>query len=628
MSQGMLTLLTKEQFILSWTPSMSVPTRLMSHPPANRSLISSRILSIFDFLVLYLCYKSARSRHPRCTWVTRVGDSFPPRRTRAEKGHRRLREICGPPRSGKFMRRWRKEDKEDVIETLSERADGMFRWVFCQLEMLRNCLPQNVRRALRELPSTLDETYERMLWDILKANPDQAYRLLQCLTVAVRPLRVNELAEVLALNFDETEGGIPVLNKDWKWDDEEQGVLSTCSSLVVIVDDDNYPRTRVVQFAHFSVKEFLTSDRLSNLKADISRFHIRLEPAHTVVAQACMAILLSSDDNDLASRDPTDLPRSPSESPRSVYSMYNPEKPWDPWADHAQFENVADSDSTDLPRSPYKSPLSKYIMEHWVGHAQFENVSSHIEDGMRCLFNPAKPHFAAWLSRSFNFRPYLVKPFFRGDSLDTILMKRDCPLESTSASEDNAPCCLYYAALYGFRDLTKYLIHKYPQHVNATVDLDGRPTPLAAALSNGHVQVAELLLQHGAVLHIGYQGRTLLHAASKDGLIDVTQWLLEHSVDANVQDDDHSTPLHWAARYGRLELVRTLLEHGGDVNATTALDNHTPLHKASEGGHFEVVQLLIQNGADVTTDLQGLLLLAYHRGVPKLCSSSLSSGRM
>ena len=27
--------------------------------------------------------------------------------------------------SGKFMRRWRKEDKEHVIETLSERADGM-----------------------------------------------------------------------------------------------------------------------------------------------------------------------------------------------------------------------------------------------------------------------------------------------------------------------------------------------------------------------------------------------------------------------------------------------------------------------------------------------------------------------
>ncbi|KAN0136449.1 hypothetical protein V8E53_005817, partial [Lactarius tabidus] len=60
--------------------------------------------------------------------------------------------------SGTLMKRWREEDKEHVIKTLSERADGMFRWVFCQLEMLQNCLPQNVRHVLQELPASLDET--------------------------------------------------------------------------------------------------------------------------------------------------------------------------------------------------------------------------------------------------------------------------------------------------------------------------------------------------------------------------------------------------------------------------------------------------------------------------------------
>ncbi|KAH8983642.1 hypothetical protein EDB92DRAFT_2117399 [Lactarius akahatsu] len=62
--------------------------------------------------------------------------------------------FSGP---GKFMKRWREEDKEHVIETLSERADGTFRWVFCQLEVLRNCPPQDVRRVLRELPKSLDD---------------------------------------------------------------------------------------------------------------------------------------------------------------------------------------------------------------------------------------------------------------------------------------------------------------------------------------------------------------------------------------------------------------------------------------------------------------------------------------
>jgi ankyrin repeat protein len=41
-----------------------------------------------------------------------------------------------------------------------------------------------------------------------------------------------------------------------------------------------------------------------------------------------------------------------------------------------------------------------------------------------------------------------------------------------SSGEDDAPLCLYYAALCGFRDLTKQLITMYPQHVNARVGLN------------------------------------------------------------------------------------------------------------------------------------------------------------
>ncbi|KAH9069464.1 hypothetical protein EDB83DRAFT_436884, partial [Lactarius deliciosus] len=384
--------------------------------------------------------------------------------------------------SGKFMRRWRKEDKEHVIETLSERADGMFRWVFCQLEVLRNCLQQNVRRVLRELPESLDETYERILREIGKVNSDQAYRLLQCLTVATRPLRVDELAEVLALDFDGAKGGIPVLNSDWRWDDEQQGVLSTCSSLIVVVDDE-YSETRVVQFAHFSVKEFLTSDRLANLAADISRFHIRPEPAHTVIAQACLAILLRSNCNDMAESG---------------------------------------------------SPLSDYAARHWVDHAQFESVSLHVEDGMRSLFDPTEPYFPAWL-KSFN----IDKPWdsFVGRHLRRARWNDDSDLSAgpNSPNESYAPSCLYYAALCGFRDLTKHLIVEYPQHVNARVGLN--ESPLAAALSNKHIQVAELLHQHDAVLHISHSSHTLLHAASEDGLMDVTKWLLSIGANANAQLD-------------------------------------------------------------------------------------------
>ena len=159
-----------------------------------------------------------------------------------------------------------------------------FRWVFCQLEMLRNCLPQNVRRVLRELPASLDETYERMLREIMKVNPDQVYRLLQCLTVSTRPLRVDELAEVLALDFDLAEEGIPVLNKGWRWDDEEQGVLSTCSSLIVVVDSYDYdferdPRCTICSFLSEGVLDFGSPCRHKSRHLPLS-YPARTSPHH------------------------------------------------------------------------------------------------------------------------------------------------------------------------------------------------------------------------------------------------------------------------------------------------------------------------------------------------------------
>jgi hypothetical protein len=216
--------------------------------------------------------------------------------------------------------------------------------VFCQLEVLRQCFPPSVRRVLQELPESLDETYERILREIRRPNQGHARRLLQCLVAAARSLRVEELAEVLA--FDFSAEGIPKLNPGWRWEDQEEAVMSACSSLVIIVKDGD---TRIVQFSHFSVKEFLTSDRLGrSSNEEISRYHVPLEPAHTILAQACIGVLLKLDDS----------------VDRDKIKMF---------------------------------PLAKYAAEHWVKHARFEGVSSYIKDRIECLFDPDKPYFVAWI---------------------------------------------------------------------------------------------------------------------------------------------------------------------------------------------------------------------------------------
>jgi hypothetical protein len=90
-----------------------------------------------------------------------------------------------------------------------------FRWVFCQLEILSHCLPPSVRLTLEEFPESLDETYERILKELKKPNKGLAQHVLQSLIVAIRSLRVVELAELLTLVFYDAEG-IPRLKLDWR----------------------------------------------------------------------------------------------------------------------------------------------------------------------------------------------------------------------------------------------------------------------------------------------------------------------------------------------------------------------------------------------------------------------------
>ena len=150
----------------------------------------------------------------------------------------------------------------------------------CQVDRLCRTLPASIGKVLNDLPKTLDETYARTLQSIDEEKREYAQRLFRCLTVSIRPLRVKELAEVLAIQFDAAS---PIFNVDWRPENPGESVLSVCSSLVAIVDRGGH---QVVQFSHFSVKEYLTSERLATAEERLSYYHILPEPAHTILAHA------------------------------------------------------------------------------------------------------------------------------------------------------------------------------------------------------------------------------------------------------------------------------------------------------------------------------------------------------
>ena len=417
-----------------------------------------------------------------------------------------------------------------------------FRWIFCQLEVLRHCLPPSVRQTLDELPESLDETYERVLKEIKKPNREHARRVLQCLVVAIRPLRVEELAEVLAVDFGASDDeGMPKLNPNWRWEDQDQALLASCSSLIVIVESDE---SRIVQFSHFSVKEFLTSDRLASSMGDIPRYHVVLEPAHAILAQACMSVLLRSDDH-------------VEESGAGNYSS-----------------------------------LAEYAAEYWAVHARYEKVSTVtcLRKAMEYLFDLNKPYFAAWIELY---------------DIDTNARAGSSLYLFTPNSKSNATP-LYYAARCGLQDLVERLVAHHPEQVNAEGGY--YVTPLVAALAAGHFQTAKLLHDNGGHPNVkGYEEKTPLHSAALYGDFEMVQVLLKYKADVNARSDDESTPLHFASRgvkglsissLSLSNVAQLLLQHGADVSARDD-EGFTPLHVAVRYGRVEVIHVLLKHGADV-----------------------------
>ena len=456
--------------------------------------------------------------------------------------------------------------------------------------MLQQCLPQSLRQTLDELPESLDGTYERVMMEIMRANQSHAYRMLQCLTVANRPLSVAELAEILAFDFNDTKGGIPKLNSNWRWDDHEQAVLSTCSSLVTVVPNDGDP---VVQFSHFSVKEFLMSDRLALSRRDISQYHISLLDAHTLLTQASLAVLL---------RDP---------------------------------------DVDDFPDS---GALAGYAAEHWTAHARVEIIASQFRDGMEDLFDPDKPYFEAWVKLhdmdaiNYRYNPGTpdseprAKPLYYAalcgfpELVEHLTLKYP---QYASARGGWIGTPLHSASFEGYLLVVRYLLR---HGVDVNSRNSNNETSLLVASWQGHLDVVQYLLEHGADMNLldKYHAAPLTWATYY-GQVNVVRFLLENNAEVNPQDKDGYTPLHDVMRGDRFnaeraQIVRLLLKHGANPNAR----NHnlqTPLHLVSgRGDLLDVLRLLLEHGAhidakdeDGKTPLQ-LSLDRGHREVTRLLS--------
>ena len=469
------------------------------------------------------------------------------------------------------------------------------------------CTPELIPHALAEIPETLDETYERILRNINKANGKLAYRVFQFVSVASRPLYVKELADLLAFDFE--VGPIPKFHRDWRLEDPVDTILSTCPTLLAIVNDHGSP---VIEFSHFSVKEFLTSTGLAEATDVISRrYHVSMTPAHTLLAQACLGILLHLD-NDVTRDSLEDF------------------------------------------------PLAEYAAEHWVDHARFEDVSQNVEGGMKKLLDPNKRHLATcvwiydpavsvWKRMTRKETPlplpqtslHYAASWGLHSVVEFLITRHSQDVSSQDSTDYATP--LHLASQMGQVDVARMFIERSADMtvqnrdgkvavaellLGCGAEVDARDkmerTPLHFAAQQGHLELVRLLLEHHAdVLAVDHEdhtfldvawasghkevvdvnaqyegGRTALHIAAQHGDTKLMSWLIQRELDPNVEDEDQETPLFPASRNGKLEAARLLLHADANPNHRD-WQEMTPIHGASEKGQVAVTQLLLDCSAEV-----------------------------
>ena len=149
------------------------------------------------------------------------------------------------------------------------------------------------------------------------------------------------------------------------------------------------------------------------------------------------------------------------------------------------------------------------------------------------------------------------------------------------------------AASEGHINCIEYLLSQFAE-VNPVDRWDG--TPLTDAIRHKHIQVQELLREHGAKLSASTDEAGLLCEYAAKGNTEQLHELVRNGVDVNLGDYDERCALHLACCEGQLGTIEYLLSCKNiDVNVVDRLGG-TPLEDAVREKKDPVIALLTTHG--------------------------------
>ncbi|XP_063851434.1 ankycorbin-like [Scylla paramamosain] len=124
---------------------------------------------------------------------------------------------------------------------------------------------------------------------------------------------------------------------------------------------------------------------------------------------------------------------------------------------------------------------------------------------------------------------------------------------------------------------------------------------IESALS-GDAGAVDAELQRGVEVDQIEEGRTALHCAAAEGLLEVVKVLLYYKANptrrSKMEEDNGGTALHLAAENGHVEVVEELLQARANVEVLDAKGRQAS-HRAASRGHRGVLEVLHKHGADM-----------------------------
>ncbi|OTA03675.1 hypothetical protein A9Z42_0041760 [Trichoderma parareesei] len=500
------------------------------------------------------------------------------------------------------------QKRSDIAGRAVEKSEGMFLWIALLDKRLHaGATKKQVDKLLLDTPSEIDEAYQRELERILDPRGDRdlamrAVVILKLVLFAARPLTVREMAEALAVYFNEESAeyphdDLPDPFTEESVDGEYVGsyILKPCGSLIELRREhaNIALASQTIHFVHFSVKEFLLRKPLYMSGPDQRLCFSEESTEHDWMAGICLQYMCYDEFDDESNK-----PIQSAEAFICTYPFFSYTAT--SWPGHFR-RSKSGNTRPDTPNLVWKL----FNKENWkIWATLFESISQDSSRDPNALQRPA------WVKspdRADSGYGSLEADQSEESGMEEDESGQESGNESLEAPTPVAerkisPSPVYYATILGLTDIVERLIES--GHDCNTIGGEFG-TPLQAAVVNEQRATIEVLLKHKAdPSQKGGTYGTPLIAAVILGSGDIFDGLLVNCKNLDAADESGKTALHHACGLGAIDMVIKLV-HAGASLSLISKSGRTPLVRALAQGHLEVVQHLLDKGADANEKIRG-----------------------